>query len=114
MGGSSYSQLNTDYSNLYLTYTYSNGATNFPANTVYSFRVRAKNGIDYSNVYSTVTTCLTPTIPSGMNTPTHGAVTPKSIVVNWAELTDTSLNGRSPILYYKLEWWNAEITTPAW
>jgi len=42
VSSSAYSQLNSaDFPNLYLTYTYSNGATNFPANTVYSFRVRA-------------------------------------------------------------------------
>jgi hypothetical protein len=114
VSGSTYAQLNYDTSNLYLTYTYSNGATNFPAATTYSYRVRAKNGVDYSSVYSTVVTCLTPTTPSGMNTPTKGAVNPKSIVLNWSELTDTSLNGRNTPTYYKLEWYNAEITTPDW
>lgn len=114
VSSSAYSQLNSDFSNLYLTYTYSNGATNFPANTVYSFRVRAKNGIDYSSVYSTVVTCTTPTTPSGMNTPTSGTVTPTSIVINWASLDDTTKTGRTPITYYKLEWYNTEITTAAW
>jgi Fibronectin type III domain len=63
VSNSAYVQLNTDYSSLYTTYTYSNGASNFPANTVYSYKVRAKNGVDYSSIYSTVVTCLTPTNP---------------------------------------------------
>ena len=74
VSNSDYFQLNSDFSNLYTTYTYSNGATIFPENTVYFYRVRAKNGIGYSSVYSTVVTCLTPTSPSGMNTPTAGTV----------------------------------------
>jgi hypothetical protein len=49
-----------------------------------------------------------------MNTPTNGAVNPKSIVINWSELTDTSVNGRDLPTYYKLEWYNAELSTPAW
>jgi hypothetical protein len=76
--------------------------------------VRAKNGVDYSNIYSAVVTCLTPTNPSGMYTPTNGAVNPSSIVINWSELTDSSLNGRDLPTYYKLEWWNAAIPIPDW
>jgi len=52
--------------------------------------------------------------PTGMTTPTNGAVNPTSIVINWSELTDTSLNGRDLPTYYQLEWYNAEIATPAW
>jgi hypothetical protein len=48
--GSTWTQVNSDYSNLYVTYTYNHGA-NFAANTVYNFRVRAKNGVDYGTVY---------------------------------------------------------------
>ena len=44
----------------------------------------------------------------------NGAVNPLSIVINWSDLTDTTLNGRTPITYYKLEWYNSEITTPDW
>jgi hypothetical protein len=61
-----------------------------------------------------VVTCTTPTTPSGMSTPTNGAVAPKSIVINWSSLTDSTLTGRTPITYYRLEWYNAEITTPDW
>jgi hypothetical protein len=49
-----------------------------------------------------------------MNTPTHGAVNPSSIVINWANLTDASLNGRTAINYYKLEWYNTEISPATW
>jgi hypothetical protein len=49
-----------------------------------------------------------------MTTPTIGSINPTIIVINWSELTDTSLWGRDTPTYYQLEWYNAEIETPAW
>jgi hypothetical protein len=37
---------------------------------------------------------------------TYGAVNPKSIVVNWDELTDLNQNGRDTPIFYQLEWYN--------
>jgi hypothetical protein len=41
-----------------------------------------------------------------------GTVTPLTIIVNWAELLDTSKNGRDTPTYYKLEWYD-QATNPA-
>lgn len=67
VSGTTWTQVNSDTSNLYITYTYTS-ATNFPGSTTYTFRVRAKNGVGYSNVYSGNVNCLSDDIPSGMTT----------------------------------------------
>ena len=39
-------------------------------------------------------------------------MTPLSIIVNWAELLDTTKNGRDTPIYYRLEWYD-QATNPA-
>lgn len=110
--GSAYTQLNSDFSNLYYAYTYSVSVAFIPT-TVYSFRLKAKNGVDYSNTYAT-TTCTSLSVPNSMTALTYGAVNPKSIVVNWNELTDLNLNGRDTPIFYQLEWYNSEVSPVRW
>jgi hypothetical protein len=76
--------------------------------------VRAKNGVDYSTVYSSNVNCLTDDIPSGMTTIAVVSVDPMVIVINWPELTDTTLNGRDLPIYYEVSWENKEVATPRW
>jgi hypothetical protein len=105
VGGSAFTQLNSDFSNLYYAYTYSVAVAYIPA-TVYSFRLKAKNGVDYSNTFAT-TTCTSLNVPTAMTALSFGAVTPKSIVVSWNELLDLNLNGRDTPIFYQLEWYNS-------
>jgi hypothetical protein len=44
----------------------------------------------------------------------YGAVNPKSIVVNWNELTDVNMNGRDNPIFYQLEWYNSEVSPARW
>jgi hypothetical protein len=81
--------------------------------TVYSFRLKAKNGVDYSNTYAT-TTCTSLNVPTAMTALSYGTVTPKSIVVSWNELLDLNLNGRDTPIFYQLEWYNSEVSPVRW
>ena len=86
------------------------------ASTIYQFRVRQKNGVGYSLGTSATLNVLSDGVPNNMNTPTGGTVTPTTIQINWAELTDQTKNGGDNPTYYRLEWYD-EITnsgTPSW
>lgn len=45
---------------------------------------------------------------------TVNEVNPFNITLTWPALTDTALNGGDLPYYYQVEWYNTEITTPAW
>jgi hypothetical protein len=64
-----WNQLNTNYGNVYLTYTHTSGS-NFVASTYYQFRIRPKNGVGYSLSPSTALSVLSDGLPNDMYTPT--------------------------------------------
>jgi hypothetical protein len=64
------------------------------------YRLKSKNEVGWSNVFSNellVTTCAPPT---GMTTVTVKSVHPTNITITWPELTDLTLNGKDIPKYY--------------
>ena len=56
-------------------------------------------------LYSDSLAVLTDGVPTSMYTPSEEAQTNKDqISVKWQPITDDSMTGRDPILYYRLEW----------
>ena len=93
--------MNSADSALYLTYTYVSASV-FPPATTYTFRVRAKNGVDYSTVYSANVNCVSDNIPQAMTAVACSNVDPKSMTLTWPSLPTTS-NGGDSIIFYGVE-----------
>jgi len=103
-----WNQQNTN-TGVYTTFVYSTGSV-FPASTTYKFRIRPRNGVGDSLTTSNEAVILSLGVPSFMNPPTIGIVTPRSIEVSWTLLTDMVLNGGNLPTYYRLEWEDKEST----
>lgn len=108
-----WNQVNHDYNNLYLTYTYTQN-TNLMANSIYKFRIRPKNAIGYSLSTSAELSVLSDGPPNSMTAPTSvdSLTSPSSMTLNWEELLDESKNGGDTPTYYRLEWYDV-MTNPS-
>ena len=68
------------------------------------------NGVGWSNVFSTILSVTTCTVPTAMTTLSAGAVYPMSITLSWPSLT-TGTGGDASI-YYQVSWYDPNAT--AW
>ena len=94
--------LNTD-GLLAFEYTHTS-LTVFNSSFTLMFRVRAQNGVGFSNVYSQVLVVTPDTKPVAMTAPTLISVTKTSIFVKWEALTDPTMNGGDLPFFYSLEY----------
>lgn len=68
--------------------------------------MKPKNGVGFGTAYSNELSVIADGVPIGMYTPTLFSVDPKSIKIQWNELTDQILNGGDNPIYYKVEWYS--------
>ena len=74
----------------------------FSPGTTFTFRVRAKNGVDYSTVYSANVNCLSDNVPQAMTIVTCSNVEPTNMTITWPSVPTTS-NGGDSIIFYGVE-----------
>jgi hypothetical protein len=94
--------LNTD-GVLAFEYTHTS-LTIFNSSFTLMFRVRAQNGVGFSNVYSQVLVVTPDTKPVAMTAPSLISVSVTSIFVKWEALTDPTMNGGDLPIFYSLEY----------
>jgi len=94
--------LNSASTSFALTYTHTS-TSNFPANTVFNYKVIAKNDVGFG-AFSTVT-ATTDNVPQSMTSPSLvGTVLYNSITISWSDLTDTVANGGDSVIYYEVRY----------
>lgn len=98
-----WTEITSSSSGVAYEFTHSSGTNSFANNTVFRYRLKAMNGVGYGP-YSDELSVTSDRTPLQMAVPTHGTVTPSSIIVNWVLLTLYDDIGRDPITNYKVQY----------
>jgi hypothetical protein len=79
-------------------------------NTIYYYRVRARNSVGSATTWSPLASILTDNYPTATTTLTAGTIEPFSMKFSWTAVP-TSDNGRDLITFYVIESYNYATST---
>jgi hypothetical protein len=84
-----------------LVFEYTHTVTSiFPSSSTQYYRLKAKNNVGLATVPSPVLPVKADSIPIGMTNITNGTINPTDITITWTALTNITLNGGDPPIFY--------------